>query len=201
MPVLKDFPKERLVTAAESFELANLRMPEKCLTGLEGVIGGLADVAFFTPELSDGQNSNIIACPHAYNVVNAYKGFDAVNAENIALCSMALNSKYSYGCHRVLESQFCLKCYNSQYLNRCMEMDSCSRCSDSYFCHNSEALSECMFCFSMKGARHAIGNTLLDKGKYAQVKSALLGQVALELAERKGLELSIFGIAGRGKQA
>ncbi|MFA6214754.1 MAG: hypothetical protein WC717_05765, partial [Candidatus Micrarchaeia archaeon] len=38
MPVLKDFPKERLVTAAESFELANLRMPEKCLTGLEGVI-------------------------------------------------------------------------------------------------------------------------------------------------------------------
>jgi len=197
MPVIMDFPKARLATARESLELAKLQMPQKSLTGLEGVLGALGDVAYFTPELCDGQNSNLIACPHAYDVVNAYKGYDAVYAENIALSSMALNSKYVYGCHRVLESQFSLKCYNSQYLNRCFELDSCSRCADSYFCHNSEALSECMFCFSMKGARHAIGNTLLDKGKYAQVKSALVGQIADTIENRKALSLSIFRISGK----
>ncbi|MCX6771466.1 MAG: hypothetical protein NTX79_05420 [Candidatus Micrarchaeota archaeon] len=198
MPVLKDFPRQRLVTARESFELAKLQMPQASMTGLEGVLGALGDMAYFTNELSDGQNSNLIACPHAYNVVNAYKGYDGVYAENVALSSMALNSKYAYGCHRVLESQFSLKCYNSQYLNRCMELDSCNRCADSYFCHNSEALSECMFCFNMKGARHTIGNTALPKEQYAQVKGALVGQIADELGKSKGLRLSVFGIAGKG---
>jgi hypothetical protein len=198
MPVLKDFPKARLATAAESLELAKLQMAEKDMTGLKGVLAALPDVAFFTPELCDGQNANLIAMPHAYNVVNAYKGYDAVYAENIALSSMALNSKFVYGCHRVLESQFSIKCYNSQYLNRCLELDSCNRCTDSYFCHNSEALSECMFCFSMKGARHAIGNTPLQKEEYARLKSALVAQIADGIAKKKGLTLSIFGIAGKG---
>ena len=195
MPVLKEFPGQRLVTARESSELSRLQMPKNCMTGLEGVLSALPDVAFFTPELRDGQNSNIIACPHAYCVVNAYKGYDAVNAENVALSSMALNSKYVYGCHRVLESQFSLKCYNSQYLNRCMELDSCNKCADSYFCHNSEALTDCMFCFNMKGARHSVGNTALPKDQYASVKAALVGQIADELGRNKSLKISVFGIA------
>ena len=197
MPVLKDFPKARLVTARESAELSRLQMPQECLTGLKGVLAGLGSIAFFTPELRDGQNSNLLACPHAYNVVNAYKGYDAVYAENIALSSMALNSKYIYGCHRAIESQFSLKCYNSQYLNRCLELDSCNRCTDSYFCHNSEALSDCMFCFSMKGARHTIGNTALGKEKYAQLKGALVAQIAGELGKNRELKLSVFGIGGK----
>ena len=194
MPVLKDFPKARLVTARESAELSKLQMPQGSMGSLKGVLAGLGGIAFFTPELCDGQNANLIACPHAYNVVNAYKGYDAVYAENVALSSMALNSKYVYGCRRVLESQFSLKCYNSQYLNRCLEMDSCNRCTDSYFCYNSEALSECMFCFNMKGARNTIGNTALDKEKYAQVKSALVSQIADELGENKALARSIFSL-------
>jgi len=198
MPVLKGFPRQRLVAARESAALSKLQMPQGSMGSLKGVIAGLGGIAFFTPELRDGQNANIIACPHAYNVVNAYKGYDTVYAENVALSSMALNSKYVYGCHRVLESQFSLKCYNSQYLNRCLELDSCNRCSDSYFCHNSEALSECMFCFNMKGARHTIGNTPLSKEQYAQVKAALVGQIADEIGKTKGLGRSIFGIAGKG---
>jgi len=110
---------------------------------------------------------------------------------------MALNSRYVYGCHRVLESQFSLKCYNSQYLNRCLELDSCNRCADSYFCHNSEALADCMFCFNMKGARHSIGNTLLAKEEYARVKGALVSQIADELGKGKRLRLSVFGV-GKG---
>ena len=197
MPVLSKFPKARLVTAAESSELAKFAVPEKSLEGLDNLVSALPKLAYFTPELCDGQNSNLIATPHAFNVVNAYKGFDVVYAENVALSSMALNSRYVYGCHRVLESQFSLKCYNSQYLNRCLELDSCNRCADSYFCHNSEALADCMFCFNMKGARHSIGNTLLAKEEYARVKGALVSQIADELGKGKRLRLSVFGV-GKG---
>jgi len=198
MPVLKDFPKARLVTARESAELSKLQMPQTSMGSLKGVLAGLGGIAFFTPELCDGQNANLIAFPHAYYVVNAYKGYDAVYAENVALSSMALNSKFVYGCHRVLESQFSLKCYNSQYLNRCLELDSCNRCADSYFCQNSEALTECMFCFNLKGGRNAIGNTTLPKEKYAKIKAALIGEMADERGRTKRLGRSIFTLAARG---
>jgi hypothetical protein len=198
MPVLKDFPEERLVTVKEAFELAKLQAKEVGLGSLKETLGAVEGVAYFTNELRDGDNANLIAFPHAFHVVNAYKGYDGVYAENVALSSMALNSKYVYGCHRVLESQFSLKCYNSQYLNRCLELDSCNRCADSYFCHNSEALSECMFCFNLKGARNAIGNTTLPKERYMEIKAALIGEMADELGAKKALKLSVFGIGGKG---
>jgi len=141
-----------------------------------------------------GQNSNLIRFPHAFNVVNAYNGFDGVNSENVGVCSMALNSKYVYGCHRILESQFAMKCYNSLYLNRCFEMDSCNRCSDSYFCHNSESLLDCMFCFNLKGRRNNIGNTSLERDRYISIKNAILAQVNEEIGRNKNLGISIFDL-------
>ncbi|MCX6777742.1 MAG: hypothetical protein NT157_02550 [Candidatus Micrarchaeota archaeon] len=193
MPVLKDFPRSRVVTGREAIELGKRGIKGE-LVGLESIAMALGDIAFFTPELREGDNSNLIGFPHAYYIVNGYRGYDSVHAKDIAISSFALNSKYAYGCHRVLESEFSIKCYNSQYLNRCFELDSCNKCADSYFCHNSEALSECMFCFNLKGRRHCIGNTQLDKNKYASIKNAILGQIAEELDRKKSLGLSIFNI-------
>lgn len=199
MSVLKDFPKKRIATAREAIELGKLKMDEGSLAGLGSAIDALPEVGYFTPELRDGNNANLIAFPHAFYVVNGYRGFDSVYSENIAFSSMALNSKYLYGCHRVLESQFSMKCYNSQYLNRCFELDSCNRCADSYFCHNSEALTDSMFCFNLKGRRHNIGNTQLGKEEYGAVKNALLGQIGEELGAEKSLGLSIFNLAWLGE--
>jgi len=199
--VLKDFPKARRVTAAEAIELAKLQAKEAGFGSLKQTLDAVGEVAYFTSELRDGDNANLIAYPHAYHVVNAYKGYDGVYAENVALSSMALNSKFVYGCHRVLESQFSLKCYNSQYLNRCLELDSCNRCADSYFCHNSEALTDCMFSFNLKGARHTVGNTTLQKEEYAKVKDALLGQIADEFVKSKGIARSVFEVGKKnGKE-
>lgn len=196
LPMFADFPKGRIVPMGEALELGKVGAGGR-VDGLPSAINALPQVAFFTPELADGQNANLISFPHAFNVVNAYKGHDGVYGEHIGISSLALNSKYAYGCYRVLESQFAMKCFNSQYLNRCFEMDSCNKCADSYFCHNSEALSECMFCFSAKGRRFAIGNVELPREKYASVKRAVLGQLAQELEGKKALRLSIFNIAGQ----
>jgi hypothetical protein len=197
LPVLGNFPKGRIVTASEAMELGKLCAQEADFLDLGTITDSLGKFAFFTPELCDGQNSNLIAFPHAFNVVNGYRGFDSVYSEHVALSSMALNSKYVYGCHRTLESQFSLKCFNSLNLNRCFELDSCDKCADAYFCHNSEALTDCMFCFNLKGRRYNIGNTQLDKEKYASIKNGVLEQVGGELERKKSLSLSIFGIGAK----
>lgn len=195
LPMFRDFPRERVVTMREALELGKTGAGER-VNGLKSGVEALANVAYFTPELADGQNMNLISYPHAFDVVNAYKGHDGVSGEHIGVSSFALNSKYVYGCYRAIESQFAIKCFNSQYLNRCFEMDSCNKCADSYFCHNSEALSECMFCFNLKGRRYAIGNTDLPREKYVGVKGAVLAQIGEELDRKKALGTTIFGIAG-----
>ena len=193
LPVFADYPKKRIVTMRESLELGQICADGK-VDGLQAAIDSLGEVGYFTPELADGQNANLISFPHAFNVVNAYNGHDGVYGEHIGMSSFALNSKHVYGCYRVLESQFSMKCFNSQYLNRCFELDSCNKCSDSYFCHNSEALSECMFCFSLKGRRYAIGNTELARDKYTALKGAVLSQISGELERKKSLGISIFDL-------
>jgi len=201
LPHFRDFPRARVVTMREALEIGKTGAGGK-VDGLKSGIAALSQVAFFTPELADGQNMNLVSFPHAFDVVNAYKGHDGVKGEHIGVSSFALNSKYVYGCYRAIESQFALKCCNSQYLNRCMEMDSCNKCADSYFCHNSEALSECMFCFNLKGRRYAVGNTVLPREKYVEVKSAVLAQIEGEIAAKKGLGFSIFDLTGgKGRRA
>lgn len=196
LPFFGEYPKNRIVSMRESLELG--KIPAKArVDSLASAIGALGEIGYFTPELADGLNSGLVSFPHAFNVVNAYKGHDAVYAENVGLCSFALNSKYAYGCYRVLESQFAMKCYNSQHLNRCFELDSCAKCSDSYFCHNCEALSDCMFCFNSKGLRHAIGNSQLPRDKYAEVKKSVISQLAQELGKKKAISASIFALGAK----
>ncbi len=196
LPFFRSYPKGRVVSMRESLELGKKGAGAN-VSGLASAIGALREIAYFTPELADGLNSNLASFPHAFNVVNAYKGHDAVYAENIALSSFALNSKYAYGCYRVLESQFALKCYNSAHLNRCFELDSCTRCSDSYFSHNSEALAECMFCFNAKGLRYAIGNNAMTKDKYLAAKSSILGQLGEELGKKGSIDASVLAMCQR----
>jgi len=191
-------PLERLVRDEELLELGKTLMADEKEAGsLKGLMESLERIGYLSTEIHSGENFNYVKSPIVYYAANVYGCYDVTYADNVGYCSFALNAKYTYGCRRALESQFSLKCYNSLYLNRCFEMDTCNKCADSYFCHNSEGLSDCMFCFNLKGKRHSIGNTEFEKGKYAQVKGAVLAQIADELDRAKGLKMDIFNIGAR----
>ncbi|MFH1285523.1 MAG: hypothetical protein ABIH99_02985, partial [Candidatus Micrarchaeota archaeon] len=104
------------------------------------------------------------------------------------------DSKYIFGSQRAVSSLFSMKCYNSNSLTRCFEVDASTKCSDSYFCHNCEGLSEAMFCFNAKAKRHAIGNAELPREKYAKVKNAVVEQIASELERKHELKWDIFNV-------
>ena len=188
-------PLERLVRDEELLELGKaLKAGEAEAGSLKGLEKALDRIGYLSAEIHSGENFNYVKSPIVYYATNIYRCYDVTYADNVGYCSFALNSKYTYGCRRALESQFSLKCYNSLYLNMCFELDSCNKCADSYFCHNSEGLTDCMFCFNLKGMRHMVGNTQLSKEKYAQVEGSLLSQIASELDRKKTLEWDIFNI-------
>jgi len=192
--MISEMPRKRTVRVFDALELGKLALDEREIGSVSSIQKGLDKIAYFTSEFWAGENRNVMQNPIVLSSVNIYKGFEATYSENTAMTSISLHSKYVYGCNRVIESQFSLKSYNSLYLNRCFELDGCLKCSDSYFCHNSEALQDCMFCFNMKGRRHHIGNTPLDKETYAKTKGILVGQIADEIDKTKSLKWNIYNI-------
>lgn len=191
-------PKSRMVSVQEGMELSNLQIKESQATSLQKVIDSLPEIAFFSAEFRDGVAKNVVKSPIAYHSSNIYKMFDATHSEHCGVCSVALNSKYIFGGLRVMESQFCINCYNSLSLSRCFEVDTSEKCSDSLFCHNSEGLAECMFCFNLKEKRYAVGNASLPPDQYRALKDSLLSQMAKELEAKKELKYSIFNIGCAG---
>ncbi len=188
-------PPNRLVSDNELLALGKTVTAEESEIGsLRGLIKSLDRIGYFSTEIHSGENFNLMKSPIVYYATNIYGCYDVTYADNTGYCSFALNAKNTYGCRRALESQFSIKCYNSLHINRCFELDSCTKCADSYFCHNSEGLQDSMFCFNLKGARHFIGNNSLEKDKYAQVKASVLNQICDELDKNKSLELDIYNI-------
>ncbi|MCX6777675.1 MAG: hypothetical protein NT157_02210 [Candidatus Micrarchaeota archaeon] len=197
--IVSEMPRRRLVTIEESFELGKIALEEKSLSGLDKLVAALDKIAFFSAGYETGENWNIIKSPLILHSANVYKGYESTYSENTGLTSLSLHSKYVYGCNRIIDSQFCLKCYNSLYLARCLELDGCTNCSDSYFLHNCEGLNDAMFCFNLKGGRFKIGNTELPREKYSKVKESLIEQMASELERNKTLRWSIYDIGAGAK--
>ncbi|MEM4348331.1 MAG: hypothetical protein QXN37_02055 [Candidatus Anstonellaceae archaeon] len=190
-------PKDRIVSFDEMEKIGQQSLSQQDIASIKQLKQKIGKIAYFTSEFYAGENANYIDSPVVFYATNVYKTYDATYADNIGASFLALNSKFIYGGFRILESQFSIKCYNSLYMNRCMEMDSCSKCSDSYFCHNCESLADCMFCFSAKGKRNMIGNMQLSKERYAKIKDSLVQQMADELEKTKRLRFSIYFERGK----
>ncbi|MBU0532344.1 hypothetical protein KKB44_02515 [Candidatus Micrarchaeota archaeon] len=196
--IFSRFPENRIVSFEEGMELGKMTLDEKDLDSLEKIKENLTKIGYVSAEFVSGISKNRIETPVVFNASNIYKTYDGTHSEYVGFSSMAGNSKYIFGCGRILESQFCINCYNSLYLNRCFEVDTSSKCSDSFFCHNSEGLSDCIFCFNAKGKHYAIGNLVLDPERYRTLKNQLLGQIVEELKTTGESKLDIFNINYRG---
>ena len=131
-------------------------------------------------------------CVNIYRCEDVYHG-----AKNIAFCKSALYCQNMYGCSMTTHSSYCIHIHNSVRMSRCFEMDACTDCSDSYFCHNGENLTECMFCFNVKAMRYAIGNVEYPREQYLRVKKMALEEISHKLEKEKKLDWSIYNIGGR----
>lgn len=188
-------PIKRMVQQAEASELANLHLDEKDIASLDALKGSVARISYFCLDIQTGNAMNVIKTGAAYDSSNIYKTSVAITSEYAGVNStVGKDSKYIFGSARIVDSQFCMHCYYSNNLTRCFEMDACTNCSDSMFCHNSEGLQEAMFCWNAKGKRYSIGNTVLPPDRYRVIKGAVIEQLADELLKNKELKWDIYNI-------
>jgi hypothetical protein len=193
------YSEKRTVSRKEAEELGKRHLDESDIGSLERIKERMPDIGYFTSEYLYGRSINSIKSPMVSNSSNIYKVADANYSDYSGVDFTIIYSKHTFGSHRTIETQFSMKCYNSLNLNRCFEMDSCTKCSDTYFSHNCEGLTDAMFCFNTKGKRCAIGNALLEPERYRKIKDMLVEQMAGDIVKNKSLKYNIYNI-GCGRQ-
>ncbi|MFA5077015.1 MAG: hypothetical protein WC488_01160 [Candidatus Micrarchaeia archaeon] len=107
------------------------------------------------------------------------------DSKYVAYSTLGRLNQDCFGCNGIGESQFCIKCYETFKDKRCFELWMGQNCSDCFYSHNLNGCQECLFCFNLKNARHAIGNLALGKEKYFSIKESLISQIAEGLKKSK----------------
>lgn len=158
----------------------------------------LKKLSTVTPNTRYGESSHLIDCDFYYSSHYSYKSVALVNSKYCYYCFWPRQSTYNIGTFYTFSSQFCIKCYNSENMNRCFEMSDCSNCTDSMFCHNCEGLSNCMFCFNVKNKKYAIANIEVGRERYMEIKNRVMNGIAEKVEKDKRFDLSIYNIGSKG---
>jgi len=133
------------------------------------------------------------------------------NSHFIEMSSGIVDSNYLYNCDRCAHSKYMafstmsIYCENmfgvtgsgnssfligggsNMFCSRSYEASKCDYVNDSYFVHGCSGCSDCMFSFSLRSKRHAIGNLVLPKEKYMAIKAKLLSEMGEMVAQKKRL--------------
>ena len=195
-----DLPRDRLLSLREAQALgasARLEMADAESITLASAHAKIGKIAFFNTEINDGQNSNDIECAVLIDAVNCYRTVCSAYSKYCAYSFWPQKSDSIFGCDIMFWCSFCVKCYNSVNLKRCLEMDSCSTCADCLFCHNCENLQNCMFCFNAKNLRNAIGNVEIGQERYAQLKKEITGEIVKKVEKDHALKISVYNVGCR----
>ncbi|MFH1285123.1 MAG: hypothetical protein ABIH99_00925 [Candidatus Micrarchaeota archaeon] len=190
-------PKERLVSLEESRklgELLKLENSEMESIDLHNAHKFIGKLAYLVCEWYEGTQSNLIDCTCYIDSANCYRTCGPIYSKYAGYSFWPKGSQYAFGADTLFDSSTCVNCYYSTRLTRCFELDGCSNCSDSYFCHNCENLSECMFCFNVKSKRYAVGNVEIGKEEYLKLKALLLAELSKKLEKDKTLDIDIYNI-------
>jgi hypothetical protein len=192
--ILSEMPDKRLVTYAEATELGKFHIDEAIAGNLEKLKEWMSKTGCFPTEFITGTNRNLIKTPVSLDSSNQYRVYTGVRADYCGVSSWPIQSKHVFGCHWLTDSQNSIKCYNSLGLTRCFEVDTSTRCTDSFFSHNCEGLAEAMFCWNAKGKRYAIGNSQLPPEQYRKIKDMIIEQIGDEIVKKKDFKWDIFNI-------
>ncbi|MBU0586514.1 hypothetical protein KJ780_03310 [Candidatus Micrarchaeota archaeon] len=185
-----------MLTLEESLEYGKNALSEKQVEKLSLKNAGetLKGISSTSVEVVYGHNIGIKECagygPSQYCYRSCFAWFDKFCA-----CSFwPRTSEYCFGVSRILDSKFCIRCFDSTNLTRCFEVSDSTSCSDLYFSHNCENVRDGILCFNIKNKKYAVGNIEVGREQYMRIKKMLLEWVGKELEGKKKLEIRIFNI-------
>ncbi|MEM2138036.1 MAG: hypothetical protein QW568_03020 [Candidatus Anstonellaceae archaeon] len=107
-------------------------------------------------------------------------------------------SEHVFGCYGFGPAHFSIKCGGVWDVTRGFCSSKCDFSSDIYFSHGLTNCYDAIFCFNVRNKRNAIGNLVLPREKYAQLKTKLVAEMREKLKKDKRLPF-IFELIAKEK--
>jgi len=124
-PPYPPLPSERLVSIKEAEKLSEIPLKIEEIDSFDKIKENLSKIGFFVGLFVEGQSMNFSHVYFAINTIHSYKVNDCTNTEYCAYDNMPLNSKYAFGCWRILESEFVLNLHIAQIVISCIIVKEC----------------------------------------------------------------------------
>lgn len=196
-PLVNTIPAGSLCTREEAMgQNGPLATDDELALPLEKLAAAVMGRAAITLEMAEGTTREVPEITQAIDSTECWSSWDATSSQRSACSTGIIQSKYIFGGYfRILDSEFCINCYDVVEAKRCFELDSSSKSSNCYFSHNLEGCEECILCCNLKGKRYAVLNQELPREEYLRLKKMLLDYVNAGLDRKKAVGRSVFRLA------
>lgn len=147
------------------------------LKDIEGIVQAVNERAQYAGSVVLGHSSSV---EKSNNVIDSHFVLESsmVNGSKYVGFSRYVGfGEYCFGLFGAESDTHCVKCHGSE-LKRCFECHMVELLSDCYYCARVQNAHDCMFCFGLENGAYAVGNTILPKEKYLQIKAKLLQEIA-----------------------
>ncbi|MFA6328201.1 MAG: hypothetical protein WCY41_02030 [Candidatus Micrarchaeia archaeon] len=154
----------------------------------------LGKIAYVSPQFHEGTILNVSGSPIIMSSSDCEGVHGCIYMKRSAYSTWGRDSEHLFGSAFVLDSGFCIKCYNSFKIQNCFEVDSARLSTGCYFCHNIENCHDAIFCSNAKNLRYAVCNKEVGRGEFMRVKALLLARVNDEIGKTGGCRMDVYSI-------
>ncbi|MFA5105767.1 MAG: hypothetical protein WC506_02285 [Candidatus Micrarchaeia archaeon] len=162
-------------------------VPINDMKDVESLFQAVSDRAYYAGNVILGNSKFIEKSTNISDSFYVYGSSRMGDSKYIAHSSMGRLCEYVFGSAAPGESSYLVRCNDTYHVKRAFELWMTANSSDCHYVFALNNCAECMFCFNLRGVRHAIGNTPLPKDKYLKIKAMLLEQMRDELKAKKSL--------------
>lgn len=154
---------------------------------IDSILEGLQERFYYCGNIVLG-NSKFIE--KSSNISDSFFVYDSVkisDCKNIAYSQYLRLCENIFGTNEGGESRFCIRCSILFKNTRCFELWKGSNCSDCYYSYGLDGCREAFFSFNLVGKDYSVGNLVLPRDKYLEIKKKLLSEISEQLIKDKKL--------------
>lgn len=144
---------------------------------IDSVVQAIADRASYTGNVILGNSRHVENSSSVLESHYVSNSTVVTDSKYVGYSRYVKGGEYCFGVFGSTKAEYIVKCMGSE-LKRCFECHMVEVLSDCYYCAKTQNCRECMFCFGTYNGSYQIGNTLLPKEKYSQLKAKLLSEIA-----------------------
>ena len=154
---------------------------------IDSLLSAVRERAIYCGNITIGNSKFVEHSSEVSDSFYVYRSVRISGCKNVAYSQWMRLSENIYGTNEGGETQFCIRCGIVYRNQRSFELWIGSNTSDSYYSYGLEGCKDCIFSFNLVGKNCAIGNLILPRDKYKDLKTKLLAELRAELQEKRRL--------------